>query len=241
VPNSPNAATDIQQLIDKIIPELAIFIVGRRVSSGDNMNYQIALLCDSLKKLSDGDREKILSQSVYGVNITGGFLSFLKKNAGLKLSITLGEAIGRYYDIILENNPDEEFKRVFFSDDLGKKFIKTRDKELHREFESDSEIKIQLAFRNHSIRNKKPLSRRSNTESEHTADPAVSDLSGRSSSSDAISIIKARASLPKVDKKATLAMLGGFEPTTNMMRNHKIAKALATSSNQHLGKIKKII
>lgn len=35
-------------------------------------------------------------------------------------------------------------------------------------------------------------------------------------------------------------MLGGFEPTTNMMRNHKIAKALATSSNQHLCKIKKL-
>lgn len=200
MPITLKTASDIQKLINKVMPQLANFVIGRRGLKDKNINYQIALLRDSLNVLNEEDKKAFLSQSIHGANIAGGFFSFLESNTGLKLSATLGEVIGRYNDIILENKAIEEFK----SDELSKTPNHAMNKEFHGRLESDSTVKHNIAEKKSSL------------------------------------MAESRTSLPKIDKKATLAMLAGFEPTKNTARNHKIAQALVESSIKHLGVIKEL-
>lgn len=141
MPVTLKTASDIQKLIDKVMPQLANFVTGRRGLKDKNINYQIALLRDSLNELSEEDKKIFLLQSIHGANIAGGFFSFLENNTGLKLSATLGEVIGRYNDIILENKAIEEFK----SDELNKVSTNAMNKEFHDRLEPDPTVKYNIA------------------------------------------------------------------------------------------------
>jgi len=190
MPVTLKTASDIQKLIDKVMPQLANFVTGRRGLQDKNINYQIALLRDSLNELSEEDKKIFLLQSIHGANIAGGFFSFLENNTGLKLSATLGEVIGRYNDIILENKAIEEFK----SDELNKVSTNAMNKEFHDRLEPDPTVKYNIAEKKSSL------------------------------------MVEPRASLPKIDKKATLVFRWSSLVISENWLNAMLSLALQDSS-----------
>ncbi len=257
MPEISKTAPDIQKLIDKVMPQLQSFVAGGRGSGDKNekMNYQIAILRDALAEYKGADKDNLLSQSVHGSNLTGGLFSFLEENAGLKLSTTLGEAIRRYDDIVLENKPAKAFRTFLFADDLGKPLTHSTSKRIRtrEEVAADTDwgsIDANLKSRGTLAdfeRRPKPSEAKARAEALHKElkeDDAATKIQAAfrsyvarkdkdpaslvdsaSEISSPVSIADARAALPKVNKEATMAMLAGFKPTAEMVSDHKTAKA----------------
>jgi hypothetical protein len=154
MPNSPKIVgiKDIPELIKEVMPQLSSFVAGRRVASAKNVNYQIALLRDSLGALSDAEKKKFTSQSVHGNNPGGAVFSGIEKATGLKLSTSLGDVIKRYDDTILENKSAE-----YFADNLAQEMPgaanERRADALSQELANGAATKIQAAFRGQRARN----------------------------------------------------------------------------------------